>query len=310
VQTEIYSRFKDYDQDHCWQYQIRKENLSYDLRQVGLSYKEAKKLRTSDFDFEYVDKLDKVGCLDIKEFIQRHEWLGKMPNRPTHRFVVRLNTKDSRPIAGVCVMATPNAFSHILGKNNKDLEKLISRGACISWAPKNMASHLIMTSIKWMVKNTSFRAYSAYGDPEAKELGTIYQACNFFYLGQGSGTVRQYYDHDHPERGWFSDREFRKRSKYKMYAERIGIERKQWEEYMGKWSPAWDRIPKHIAEAIKREERKYRNSCEKRNVPAKHKYVLILGQDRRETKKLQKLFDKHNPLVSKSRFHYPKTRGE
>ena len=207
-------------------------------------------------------------------------------------------------------MATPNAFSYILGKDNRDLEKLISRGACISWAPKNLGSWLIMQSIHWMVKNTSFRAFSAYSDPEAKELGTIYQACNFWYMGQGSGTVKQYYDHAHPERGWFSDRDFRKRSKYRMYAANLGISKEEWEKYMGKYSPNWKLVPKELKEAIKREERKYRNSCEVRFVPAKHKYVYILGKDKRETKKLHKLFDIYNPLVYKSRYHYPKNRGE
>ena len=45
-----------------------------------------------------------------------------------------------------------------------------------------------MFSIKWMAKNTPFRAFTAYSDPEAKELGTIYQACNFYYIGQSSGS--------------------------------------------------------------------------------------------------------------------------
>jgi hypothetical protein len=118
-------------------------------------------------------------------------------------------------------MAVPNAFSNLLGKENSNKEKLISRGACISWGPKNLGSWLIMQSIRWMVKNTDFRYFTAYSDPEAKELGTIYQACNFHYLGQTSGTNFQYLDPDRRERGWFSDREFRKKSSYMKYAKKI-----------------------------------------------------------------------------------------
>lgn len=43
-----------------------------------------------------------------------------------------------------------------------------------------------------MVKNTQYRLFTAYSDTEAKELGTIYQACNFYYLGKKSGAGYQY----------------------------------------------------------------------------------------------------------------------
>ena len=78
----------------------------------------------------------------------------------------------------------PNAFSKLLGKNTNDLERLISRGACISWSPKNLGSAFLMWCLRWMVKNTDYRIFTAYSDPTARELGTIYQACNFYYLGQ------------------------------------------------------------------------------------------------------------------------------
>ena len=46
----------------------------------------------------------------------------------------------------------------------------------------------------WMVKNTEFRLFEAYADPEAKELGTIYQACNFYYVGDNFGSDKLYFD--------------------------------------------------------------------------------------------------------------------
>ena len=151
-------------------------------------------------------------------------------------------------------MSTPNAFSHILGKENRDKEKLVARGASISWAPKNLASWLVSSSVKWMVKHTNFRIFPAYSDPEAKELGTIYQACNFHYLGQTSGTTYQYLDPKHPEKGWFSDREFRKKSKYSRYAQAIGIDKQTWKGWMKKYSPDWEVIPSDIKSAIKKQE--------------------------------------------------------
>ena len=306
MKQEVYDRFKDYKKNHCWQYEIRQQNLIKDLQEAELTQEEYNNLRIEDFEFSYVEKTSKEQCDEIKQFIERHEWLGKLPARPTHRFVARL--KKNGQVAGAIVMATPNAFSHILGKENRDKEKLISRGACISWAPKNLGSWLIMNSIKHMVKHTEFRVFSAYSDPEAKELGTIYQACNFIYLGQKSGTAKQYFDSKRPDLGWFSDRDFRKKSKYKLYAQNIGLTLEEWKGYMKKYSPNWEIIPEHIKINIKKEEKKYRESCSVRDMKPKHKYIYILGRTKKETKKLKKLFDKHNPGVLE--LAYPRERGE
>ena len=307
MKEEVYDRFKDYDKDHCWQYEIRQQNLTQDLRSSGVTIQEAQELRTKDFDFSYVDKTDTAQCIEIKSFIEKHEWLGKLPARPTHRFVARL--KKNGVMAGTIIMATPNAFSYVIGKENRDKEKLISRGACISWAPKNLASWLITKSIKHMVKNTEFRVFSAYSDPEARELGTIYQACNFIYLGQKSGTTKQYFDPNRPELGWFSDRDFRKKSKYVVYAKNIGIEKEIWNKYfMNKYSPNWNGWAGLIKKELKAEERKYRESCKSRETKPKHKYIYILGRTKKETKELKKLFDKHNKGVID--LPYPSARGK
>jgi len=299
-------RFKDYQGDKCWQAYISEVNRDEDLLAAGLTEEEASMLRIDDFVFEYVDKENKQLCKEVKEFIMRHEWLAKLPNRPTHRFTARL--KKNGTLAGTIIMATPNAFSNLLGKENKDKEKLISRGACISWGPKNLGSWLIMSSVRWMAENTDFRYFTAYSDPEAKELGTIYQACNFTYLGQTSGTDFQYLDPAHPEKGWFSGREFRKKSKYYRYAEAIGIDKETWRGWMKKYSPDWTLVPPDIKVKIKAEEKRYRDSCKSRPVPAKHKYVCILGASSGETKYYRRLFKKLNP--KKVNLPYPRERGK
>ena len=301
-----HERFKDYKGNKCWQAHVADVNRERDLIMANLTEAGAAKLRTSDFVFEYVSSDQKELCKEVKEFIERHEWLAKLPNRPTHRFTARL--KKNGTLAGTIIMATPNAFSNLLGKENKDKEKLISRGACISWGPKNLGSWLIMSSIRWMVENTDFRYFTAYSDPEAKELGTIYQACNFTYLGQTSGTDRQYFDPKSPHKGWFSSREFRKKSNYYKYASKLGITKEQWKGWMKKYSPNWDLIPPETKKAIKKEEENYRNSCKSRLVPPKHKYVYILGKSKKETKELKKMFAINSP--KKVGLEYPRERGK
>ena len=288
--------------NYCFQYEKRLLNLDEDLRRANLTKEETSKLKVSDFEFEFVDKVDKERCQEIKNFIIRHEWLGKMPHRPTHRFIATYKGF----LAGVVIMATPNAFSFLLGKENKDKEKLISRGACISWSPKNLASSLVMFSVRWMVKNTNFRFFSAYSDTRAGELGVIYQACNFIYLGQNSGAKFEYFDPASPEKGFFGDRIFRKISSYKKYALELGID---WQE---KWNHKeriiWRNIPEKIKEKLKERAKLHQESCQRRETPRKHKYVCILGRDKKESKALLEIFRKNNP--KKVDLPYPKIRGD
>ena len=311
MKQEVYDRFKDYKKNHCWQYEIRQQNLIKDLQEAELTQEEYNNLRIEDFEFSYVDKTDKDSCGEIKRFIERHEWLGKLPIWLTHRFTARL--KKNGALAGVIIMATPNSFSNILGEENKNKEKLISRGACISWAPKNLASWLITKSIKYMVKNTEFRAFSAYSDPEAKELGTIYQACNFIYLGQKFGAGSQYLDPDNPKRGWFGSSGFADRSQIVRYAKKLEIEwQPEWYKMVGTKKNYkkvnWHTIPEDISKQLKQERKAHQERCSKRKSPTKHKYIYILGRTKKETKKLKKLFDIMNPGVLE--LSYPSARGE
>tara|TARA_R110000737_G_scaffold328020_1_gene342543 strand:+ start:54 stop:1010 length:957 start_codon:yes stop_codon:yes gene_type:complete len=298
-------RFASYNKEHCWQYDIRLKNTEEDVKSLGFTQEQINALSVKDFFIETIESGDKKKCTEVKNFIERHEWLGKMPNRPTHRFVARLKT--NKAIAGAIVMATPNAFSNILGVEHKDKEKLISRGACISWSPKNLGSWLITQAIKKMVETTHYRIFTAYSDPEAKELGTIYQACNFYYLGQNFGSKKMYFDPKKPHLSWFSDREFRKQSKYRMYAAQIGIAGSEFERYIGKWTPKWNEMPTGMKELIKGQESVYRQSCMVRSVVPKHKYAYILGNNKKETKLLKKVFSQHNNNLDV--FNYPKSRG-
>lgn len=297
-------RFKDYKGDHCWQYEVRIRNLDNDIEKSKFSLEEIQKLRVKDFYFSYVDKEDKGQCKEVKKFIEENEYLGKLPNRPTQRFCAR--TKKHDELAGVIIMAVPNTFSLLLGEEYKHREKLISRGASISWSPPHLGSWLIMNSIRWMTKNTHFVIYSAYSDPEAKELGTLYQSCNFFYLHQASGTIEQYFDPDRPEYGWFSSRNFRHRSKYTRYAKELGIELQK--EWWGKYTLKWNEMPENLVLQLKNAAKEYQARCWVRKVATKHKYAYIAGKDRRETRYLRKRFAQLNPsLVG---LEYPQTRGE
>ena len=163
-----------------------------------------------------------------------------------------------------------------------------------------------------MAKNTKFRYYSAYSDPEAKELGTIYQACNFIYLGQENGAKYKYYC---PKTGEFkTERSFRERSAYVRYAKELSI---QWcpEWYTSKRKVNWGNVPDNIEASLKEHEKKVKQSYIKKKVPRKHKYLLVKGANKRETKFYKNLFFERNPNLAPG-IHsdigglpYPKERG-
>ena len=155
-----------------------------------------------------------------------------------------------------------------------------------------------MWSIKWMVQNTPYRVFTAYSDPEARELGTIYQACNFHYLGQTFGTKKQY---SYDGKKWFSDRSFRSRSAYKRYAKELRI---PWGmNWQIKEKIFWGNIPDDIEKILRDTAKKKQADCLVKDSPQKHKYAYILGEDKRETKKLLRVFRELNKT-----FDYPKER--
>ena len=258
-------------------------------------------LSTSDFTFQN-EKKDSVNFQEIREFVEKHEWLGRMSLYPSHIFTARYKGV----LAGVLIMDMPPTFSNTLGdhldevvtikkengelcKHTSDVERLISRGASISWAPHNLASWLIAKSIKWMVKNTQYRLFFGYSDPTFNEVGTIYQASNFFCLGQSFGTGYQYCIYGNR---WVSDRYFRSRSVYKRLAKEDGI------EWLDEWQNGdivfFNKMPIEIAQRIKQLSKDYQLSCDRRPSPPKRKYCYVAGIDNRERKKLLALFNQLN----------------
>lgn len=204
-------------------------------------------------------------------------------------------------LGGVVIFSIPNAFSKLIGDSTVSKERLLSRGACASWTPKGLASSMIMQCIRWMVKNTPYRLFTAYSDPTAKELGTIYQACNFYYLGQKSGTSARYIN---PYTGKLvSDRYFRQKTAYKKYAEELGL---QWNKnYSWKNGMLWNNVPDDVETRLRQYARDKQRKAKRIELPNKHKYAYVLGRNRQETKELRRLFLSLNNV-----YDYPKIRGD
>lgn len=295
MENEYLNRLNNYNKNHCWQYEIRLQKEKEDREFIKNKFNiDIEDIKISDFEFNFIElKNEKNNAV---EFIKRYEWLGTITQYSTHYF----GAYYKGVLGGVLIFSMPNAFSKLLGENTKNIERLISRGACASWTPKGLASSFLMWSIKYMVKNTPYRLFTAYSDPTAKELGTIYQACNFYYLGKQSGTNIRYIN---PYTGKVvSDRFFRQRTAYKKYAKELNIEwDKKWEKTTGM---NWDNVPDEIEIKLRQFSKEKQNSSKKIEYPSKHKYAFVLGNSKIETKRLRKIFEERNKIYS-----YPKERG-
>lgn len=290
----LLEQIKAYDKDYCFQYQRRLDTYEEDKVKYGWSDDFIKSITLSDFNYKPLTS-DKEKS-DATEFIKRYEWLGTIGSYPTHWFGAYYNGI----LGGVIIMGMPNAFSKMLGENTKNIERLIARGASASWCPMNLGSNFLMWCIKWMVKNTKYRLFTCYSDPQAKEKGSIYQALNFYYLGRKSGTTVRCINPYNKEK-IVTDRAFRARSFYKRYAKDLHIEwQKDWSNDQ---KILWENVPNDIEKRLRDYSKKMYEESEKIEFPSKHKYAFVLGKDKRETKALRKLFLEKNKV-----YPYPKER--
>lgn len=212
-----------------------------------------------------------------RSFIKRYEWLGVVGFGIRWCFAAR----HGGLLAGVVLLSEPTAYSSF----GKDLEALIQRGAAASWAPKNLNSRLVMFACRWMVSHTAKRLFVAYADPTAGEVGTIYQACNFDYLGTGHGARFVY---RLPTGRTVGQRHFTRTSAMKRWAKECGIP----------WQPDWTkpngfqdikRIPVEVRAVLMDYAYFKMGQCEKVYIPSKGKYALLLGVDRRDQRRLNKM---------------------
>ena len=130
--------------------------------------------------------VEQIPYAEAKAIVTRYEWLGTMP--PGARACYGLRTPNGE-LAGVAVFApAPSPESRDLcGPEYRDLTICLARGACVHWAHPHAASFLISRACKLAAKQFGWRVVFAYADPTAGEVGAVYQAANWLYLGVGVG---------------------------------------------------------------------------------------------------------------------------
>lgn len=108
--------------------------------------------------------------------ILRYEWLGTM-GRARVWYGLRAPSGELLGVVGLGGTAPRDLPGAVV----------LERGACVHWAPRNAASFLIRRAIRAAHHEQGWTTFVAYADPDAGEIGTIYQALGWSYVGQGAG---------------------------------------------------------------------------------------------------------------------------
>lgn len=128
-----------------------------------------------------IPDIKKAVCKQItynqaKEVILEYEWLGTMPSQVVCSFGIFYDD----------ILAGAVCFSDVRQQNKMTFLKrpaiILARGACVHWAHKHSASKLISFAVS-NLDSDKYHFVLAYSDPEAGEIGTVYQACNWKCVG-------------------------------------------------------------------------------------------------------------------------------
>jgi hypothetical protein len=130
--------------------------------------------------------VERVPFAEAKAIILRYEWLRSMPTGTRACYGLRSPSGELLGVAAFARGPAPES-ADLCGPEHRDLTICLARGACVHWAPPNAASFLIARACELAAQQFGWRIFFAYADPTAGEIGAVYQACNWLYLGVGVG---------------------------------------------------------------------------------------------------------------------------
>jgi len=125
-------------------------------------------------------KMREIPFKVAQEFILKYEWLGTMG---TTKFSLGMFCEDE--LTGVMcfgLTAGTGALSEVFGEGNKSYGIVLVRGACASHAHPHSGSWMVGQA-KAELARRGYLFVIAYSDPEAGEIGTLYQATNWQFYG-------------------------------------------------------------------------------------------------------------------------------
>jgi hypothetical protein len=127
-----------------------------------------------------------IPMTEAKAIIERREWLSNMPAVATHAFGIFFPgpSLGTERCGGAVVFGPEYAENRGVWSRYGYEGRIIGllRGACEPWAHPHSASKLIRGAMRLLPER--YRVVTATCDAAAGEVGTIYQACGFDFIGQ------------------------------------------------------------------------------------------------------------------------------
>ena len=127
-------------------------------------------------------RVEPISRREAASFIVQYEWLGNC-GKPSLCVGARAPGGD---LFGVACFGN-GVGADVRARLGGGAAICLERGACAHWAHPHASSWLITRACKLAATTAGWRVFYAYSDPAAGEIGTVYQACNWLYLGQGLG---------------------------------------------------------------------------------------------------------------------------
>jgi hypothetical protein len=161
---------------------------------------------------------------EAKSIILKYEWLGTMAAGTKFCYALKVGSE----VLGV------SCFSLGASEEARDIVTIpaksicLARGACVPHAPTNAGSFLVRHACRQAHRDFGHEVFFAYSDPEAGEIGTIYQAVGWKYITTAKDNRRRSFTSpDGAVR--ISSYDLSKRTKRKFY--RLG-----WDGVEGKYA--------------------------------------------------------------------------
>jgi len=157
----------------AYQKTVRDQRAVTDLQNLFGNY-------WNDLDLDLKNATVKeISLSTASKMIIEYEWLGCMPAVNFYSYGIFFND-----ICGGVVVFGQEYIENLGRWDKYDYTGkiiLLSRGVCLHWTPKNTNSKLIMAAIKMLP--AKYKIVTCTTDHLAGEIGTIYQSCNFYYVG-------------------------------------------------------------------------------------------------------------------------------
>jgi hypothetical protein len=126
-------------------------------------------------------ELREVSLRTAAVIIEEYEYLGVMSGAAMKAYGIFWGACCGGVVVFGVVHPNSVAESVILPPYSEKVIQL-ARGACVHWAHPHSASKLISFALREIEKD-GWRIVIAYSDPDAGEIGTVYQATNWLYCG-------------------------------------------------------------------------------------------------------------------------------